>query len=87
MQDKHRPAPPYGASDPRSFRVERPFRMSMFGGMRVRWSVDGGRHTRLDGHIPEPDVELEGAELSDSERDAAIGRERVRREQRNRRRP
>jgi hypothetical protein len=82
MQDRNRQHP-----DHRAFRLERPFRMSMFGGMRLRWAYDDDRHTRLDGYIPEPDVELEDAELSDSERDAAIGRERLRREQRNRRRP
>jgi len=52
-------------------------RMTAFGGLaRIRMPV----RARDLAYMPEPDQELEGSELTDAERRAAIARERMRRE-------
>ncbi len=56
------------------------YRTEAFGADRSR-TLAGQTHRELDDvATPEPDEELEGAELSDAERNSAIARERMRRE-------
>jgi hypothetical protein len=56
------------------------YQTEAFGADRAR-TVAQQHHRELDEVIPpEPDEELEDSELSDSERQAAIARERMRRE-------
>lgn len=59
------------------------YRSDVLGSYRARSIIASRTHAELDDTTtPEPDAELEGSELSDAERRAAIARERLRRERR-----
>lgn len=74
-----RPLSYFDAQD-RVIKLNTIYRTSAFGTDRAR-ALAGQTHRELDDvATPEPDEELADAELSDSERNAAIARERTRRE-------
>jgi hypothetical protein len=74
-----RPLGYFDAQD-RVIKLNTIYRTDAYGSDRAR-TLAGPTHRELDdASSPDPDTELEDAELSDVERNAAIARERMRRE-------